>query len=215
MSLFGKVNRHRDNYRVSYVVTPNDESLPRKNFKYKRKAFNYALSCGPGTFITKNEDYTNGSSFGGVHWYVDWVYPFKKDSNIKIYKYGNIKKRLKLVLTKSDKLYRGFSYKVYTKMIHIGNELEVKTMDELLPVVNNLLKLFEKQGIDFENPEEDMVKSWEIYRDNGTNTLEECPWHHWSDRCNTGRAYTIFMCYMGRDLTNVFEKLEDDFVNID
>jgi hypothetical protein len=220
--MFGKTNRHRDNYMVTYVVWPEKKTgLKRKDFKYKKNAFKYALHCGPGTSISKNVDHCGGSLYGGWTWLVDWAYPYKKKTHIKIYKYDL--RKFGVRRTKEDKKYFGFSYKIFCKMNHIYINLYDekyphfggKSIEDLMPIIKNLFKLFEEQGIDFDNPNDWMVEEWERYRDGGVNTLEKIPWGYWSDRCNWGRAYTIYMCYITNDYINLFEKLEKDFVSVD
>ncbi len=216
MSMWGESNRFRDNYKVKYVVWPEDESMPRKEFKHRKRAFNYALSCGPGTTISKNEDYVGGSSFGGAEWVVDWAFPYKKKSDMKVYKYHS-RRFGKPRRTNDNKRYFGFSYKIFTRMEYLDFHLWKgdKTMEEMSSVVKNLFKLFKKQGVDFDNPSEWMVDTWRGYCNNGIDTLSEVPWGYWSDRCNWGRAYTIYMCYMNTDNTNLFEKLDKKLVSVD
>jgi len=210
MSLFGKTNRYRDNYIVKYVVWPEKETgKPRKEFKYRKKAFNYALSCGPGATISKNEDYCGGSSLGGAEWIVDWAYPYKKGSDIKVYKYDP-RRYGKSRRSNSEKKYFGYSYKVYTKMIHISQELwNGKSIESVMPCVKNIFELYKKQGIDFDNPSEWMVETYEGYYNSGTQVLEDIPWSYWSDRCNWGRAYTIYRCFLNTD-TGLFEEMENN-----
>jgi hypothetical protein len=214
--MFGKSNRHRDNYSVTYVVWPEDgdNRKPRKEFKFKKNAVKYAMSCGAGSTIGINQDYVGGSSSGGYSWTVDWDPQFHRKhgrNRLKLYRTEDHKfSKRRGGRSKDDKMWFGYSYKICTNMEYIGHCLyhKTKTMDELMPNIKNLFELFKKQGVNFDNPKEWMVETYENQLYRGTNTLHDIPWGYWSDRCNYGRAYTIYMCYLNTVTTNVFENLE-------
>jgi hypothetical protein len=178
MSLFGKTKRNRDTVRYQYVVYPYKSEKPIKKFNRLNNAKRYALSCGPNTTIHKSADYQSGSSSCVKKWQV-W---FNKEyTHIMLYRVNT--RDFKIRYSKEEKIYRAYTYKVFTKMIAYP---DMK--------VSNLIQLFRKRGTPLDNPTEDMID----YANRALEelkTLDDVQWSYWSDRCNDARAYVIYCLY--------------------
>ena len=195
MSLFDVRKRNRLTKRAEYIVFPPENSEVKfnnpwqasKSFKFKDKAERQAISWGPGSIIRKSMDYISGSTSSVKDWIVDYDLTHwnrTKKNKLKLYTYyvGRGRSRT-FSRNREDKLWRQFSYKVYSKMISFPNVN-----------IENLINLFIKQGIDFKNPSEDMIE----YSNSCLSeykTLDDIPWSYWSDRCSHSRAYVIYRLY--------------------